>query len=127
MKLTRRYDLKDRSQLKRLEDVEELISDFGPTNLSRKAPVMMPRVLRKLFLGDNNIMDRLHNFFRFFEELSRQHESTFDPGHMRDFIDVYLAERQRVASEDLKSSSFYGESGRLNYVNTMFDLFLVHI
>ena len=33
--------------------------------------------------------------------------------------------RRRVASEGLMSSSFYGESGRLNYVNTMFDLFLV--
>ena len=67
----------------------------------------------------------LGNFFQFFEDLSQEHESTFDPDHMRDFIDVYCAERKRVASEELKNSSFYGESGRLNYVNTMFDLFLV--
>ena len=93
--------------------------------MSRKVPVMMPKVLRKLFVGADNIMDRLQNFFQFFEDLSSQHETTFDPKHMRDFIDVYSAERQRVASEGLKSSSFYGESGRLNYVNTMFDLFLV--
>ena len=88
-----RYDLKDPSQLKRLEDVEELISDFGPTSLARKAPVMMPPALRKFLFGEDNIMGRLQNFFQFFEDLSRRHEATFDPTHMRDFIDVYCAER----------------------------------
>ena len=71
--------------------------------------------------------DRLQNFFHFFDDLYCQHEKTFDPSHMRDFIDVYCAERKRVMANNLRRSSFYGEDGRLNYVNTMFDLFLVFI
>ena len=44
---------------------------------------------------------------------------------MRDFIDVYLSERQRVTAENLTHSSFYGEHGKLIYVNTMFIVQLV--
>ena len=58
-------------------------------------------------------------------ELAPQHEKTFDASQLRDFIDVYCSERRRVRAKDLKDSSFYGEEGNLNYVNTMFDLFLV--
>ena len=45
--------------------------------------------------------------------------------HCRGFIDVYCAERRRAEAEGLTDSSFHGEDGVLNYVNTMFDLFLV--
>ena len=45
--------------------------------------------------------------------------------HYRGFIDVYCAERRRAEAESLTDSSFHGEDGVLNYVNTMFDLFLV--
>ena len=72
-----------------------------------------------------DIVDRIHEFFDFFGELYAQHERTFDPAQLRDFIDVYCSERRRVSAKDLKESSFYGEEGNLNYVNTMFDLFLV--
>ena len=82
--------------------------------------------MRKYFFRDN-IVDKLQNLFHFFDDLYCQHEKTFDPGHMRDFIDVYCAERKRVMANNLRGSSFYGEDGRLNYVNTMFDLFAVII
>ena len=45
----------------------------------------------------------------------------------RGFIDVYCAERRRAEAENLTESSFHGEDGMLNYVNTMFDLFLVGV
>ena len=44
---------------------------------------------------------------------------------MRDFIDVYCAERRRATEEVRTESSFYGDIGDLNFVNTMFDFFLV--
>ena len=47
------------------------------------------------------------------EDEYEEHERTFDPAHMRDFIDVYLAERQRVAEEGCKDSSFYGSAGKI--------------
>ena len=40
---------------------------------------------------------------------------------------MYCAERRRAEAENLTESSFYGEDGMLNYVNTMFDLFLVGV
>ncbi len=44
---------------------------------------------------------------------------------MRDFIDIYMAERKRVDDDGIVSSSFQGKVGHLNYLNCMFDLFLV--
>ena len=55
------------------------------------------------------------SFFKFFEDEYGEHEKTFDPAHMRDFIDVYLAERQRVEEDGSKDSSFYGSAGKLSH------------
>ena len=44
------------------------------------------------------------SFFKFFEDEYGEHEKTFDPAHMRDFIDVYLTEMKNNSSlnvEDL--------------------------
>ncbi len=46
---------------------------------------------------------------------------------MRDFIDVYMAERKRVDEAGMVSSSFYGTAGHHNYLNCMLDLFLVRV
>jgi hypothetical protein len=54
-----------------------------------------------------------------------EHEATHDPNHMRDFLDVYMSERKRVTEEGNTKSSFYGDAGHWNYLNTMFDFFLV--
>ena len=65
-----RYDLKDKSQLKRLEEVERLVSEFGPTNPSFIYSVMLPKFLRQRLGFD--IVDRIHEFFDFFSELYEQ-------------------------------------------------------
>ncbi len=44
---------------------------------------------------------------------------------MRDFIDIYMAERKRVDDNGMVTSSFHGKVGHHNYLNCMFDLFLV--
>ena len=72
-------------------------------------------------------MSRVRRFYQFFKDVYEEQERTFDPAHLRGFIDVYCAERRRVMAENLTGSSFYGEDGLLNYLNTMFDLFLVSI
>ena len=122
---TCRYNLKDKSQLKRLEEVERLVSEFGPTNPDFIYSIMLPKFLRRLLKYD--IVDRIHEFFDFFRELYEQHEKSLDPAQPRDFIDIYCTERRRVGAKGLSDSSFYGEEGNLNYVNTMFDLFLVRL
>ena len=65
-----RYDLKDKSQLKRLEEVERLVSEFGPTNPSFIYSVMLPKFLRQRLGFD--IVDRIHDFFDFFSKLYEQ-------------------------------------------------------
>ena len=55
-------------------------------------------------------------FFCFLEE----HQKTFTPGEMRDFIDVYLSE---IENETDPGSSFYKENGIENLVQTLSDLF----
>ena len=72
-------------------------------------------------------MSRVRRFYQFFKDVYEEQERTFDPAHLRGFIDVYCAERRRVMAENLTGSSFYGEDGLLNYLNTMFDLFLVSL
>lgn len=43
---------------------------------------------------------------------------------MRDFLDVYMKERKRANAENDTESSFYGQTGHWNFVNSMFDLWL---
>ena len=117
-----RFDLKDRVERERLGKMEEVFANFAPTNPSLVMATMLPKFLARMFGGA--LVRQMQEFFAFFNELYAQHERTFDPSQMRDFIDVYLSERKRVTAENLTHSSFYGEHGRLSYVNTMFDLFL---
>ena len=49
------------------------------------------------------------------------HESSFDPDNIRDFIDAYLLKMSQTTDKD---SSFYGDLGKLNMRNSMFDLFI---
>ena len=62
--------MKDKSQLKRLEEVERLVSEFGPTNPSFIYSVMLPKFLRQRLGFD--IVDRIHDFFDFFSKLYEQ-------------------------------------------------------
>ncbi len=66
---------------------------------------------------------RKHELVAFFQKLYDEHEATLDPDHPRDFIDLYVAERQRVNKEGLTKSSFYGELGQINYKQSMADIF----
>lgn len=117
-----RFNLKDKLERERLEKIENVFASLAPTNPSLVMAAMLPKFLARLFGG--SLVRQMQDFFGFFNELYAEHEKTYDPAQMRDFIDVYLSERQRVTAENLTHSSFYGEHGKLSYVNTMFDLFL---
>lgn len=72
-----------------------------------------------------SLKEKYHNLSNFFESAYIEHEKTYDPNHMRDFMDVYMSERMRVTEQEITGSSFYGEAGHWNYLYCMFDLFLV--
>ena len=44
-----------------------------------------------------------------------------NPGGLRDFIDVYISE---MLQEKDPESSFFGENGRENLIQSLYDLFL---
>ena len=115
--------------MERLEGVERLFSEFGPTNpwgiLESILEKILPKFITKHLKFLEDMIRRNHEFFHYFDKLYSEHEETYNPEYKRDFIDIYISERKRVEQEDLKHSSFYGDLGKLNYRNAMFDLFLV--
>ncbi len=70
---------------------------------------------------NKQLFDSLFDWFRSEHE---EHLKDWDPDNLRDYLDVYIAERKRAEAENDTRSSFYGEDGDVNYVNSMFDLFL---
>ena len=95
-----RFDLKERSERERLEKIEEVFASFAPTNPSLVMAAMLPKALARLFGGA--LVGQMQEFFGFFNELYAQHEETFDPSQLRDFIDVYLSERQGPSLYDIR-------------------------
>ena len=118
-----RFDLTDKSQIGRLQSLDKIISEFGPQSPGMVNSMIFPEPVAKR-LGFDTVY-RMRELFDFFRDLYDDHERTFDDGDMRDFVDVYCAERKRANEEERRDSSFYGDVGDLNFVNTMFDFFLV--
>ena len=53
-----------------------------------------------------------------------EHLDTYDPNDMRDYMDIYITEMMKVQNEDNTESSFFGESGHYNFLNSFFEIFL---
>ena len=66
----------------------------------------------------------LGRLFTWFRDEYNEHEMTWDPDYSRDFLDAYIGERKRADEEQNEKSSFYGDLGDMNYVTTMYHLFL---
>ncbi len=56
----------------------------------------------------------------FVEKSISEHRDTFNPEELRDFIDVYISE---MLKEKDPESSFYGDTGLENLVQSLVDLF----
>ena len=54
-----------------------------------------------------------------------EHERSFDPNNMRDFVDVYIRQMKEANEEARTESTFYGEEGRLQFENVITDLLFV--
>jgi len=60
------------------------------------------------------------NVRNFIEQGIKEHEESFNPNELRDYIDVYLAEMRESKDPE---SSFHGEAGKENLVQSLIDLF----
>lgn len=59
-----------------------------------------------------------------FDSYYDEHEATLDEDSPRDFIDFFIMEINRATANNETDSSFYGNTGKINYFSTLFDLFL---
>ena len=116
--------LQDVEQKKKLDALAEMFATFGMTNLKMFLAMSLPGWFAEYnpFLG--SIRRYFADIFRFFEAEYDEHKANFDPNSMGDYLDVYMAERNRANANKEEGSSFYGENGHWNYVNSIFDLFL---
>ena len=73
------------------------------------------------FLEYNQTLDTSHEMLDRMKETIREHEETIDLNEPRDFTDKALIEMRKTTDP---SSSFFGEKGRENLANTLYDLFL---
>merc|ERR1712212_90334 len=85
--------------------------------------LVYPRLFKLFpkFLDYNQSVDTSHDILDMIKETVKEHEETIDPNEPRDFTDKSLAEIMRTTDP---SSSFFGEKGRENLANTLYDLFL---
>nr|APH81373.1 cytochrome P450 CYP3030A1 [Tigriopus kingsejongensis] len=72
-------------------------------------------------LGQRNMLTSRRKVDEMINQQIADHKESFDPLHVRDFIDAYLLKIRETKNPE---SSFYQESGEVNMRNSMFDLFI---
>lgn len=107
-----------------MDNLAQKFVTFGITNIATLISYQIPRWISKHSTKHKETKLFFNDFFSTFEKQYEEHEKTFDPDCIRDFLDAYIAERHRVNAEKDTESSFYGKAGHWNFVNTIFDLFL---
>jgi cytochrome P450 len=120
----KRLDIKNENEKQKMADLAEMFASFGITGLitmvafqlpfwmATKIPVLKRN--RALFLS----------LFNWFRSEYDEHEKDWDGNNLRDFLDVYIGERKKANERNDTESTFYGQIGDLNFVNSLFDLFL---
>ena len=84
-------------------------------------PWLLKLPLMRKILGREEGVRVCRDIIQLMRENVREHELVLDHEHPRDFIDVALMEINRTSDP---SSSFYGDRGREQLVNILFDLFV---
>lgn len=119
---SKRLDINNPKHNVVFQKINTLFEFFGLINI----PVNVAMVIYHYTGYKNGTMKLLEREFKFFFDVLKsylaEHEETFDEDNMRDFVDCYIKEMREVKENNDVNSSFYGEFGKTNYLNTMFDL-----
>nr|AKH03519.1 cytochrome P450 3129A1 [Paracyclopina nana] len=120
----KRLDITDKLEQERFRELSEMFASFGATGFIMMIAFNLPTCMAKKI----PLLDKIKGFhtrtFQWFREEYEKHKQTCDPGNPRDLIDAFVIERNRAEEEMDVNSSFYGKEGDLNYINTLFDLFI---
>ncbi len=115
-----RYDYKHPELRKLTAMVNEIITSGGPRfSLASAFPF-----LRKIWPGVDRVEKSVQKnvpIREFITKAVEEHKQSYHPdAPPRDFIDMYLGEIEKA---DDPTSSFYGQEGTINLINTLIDLF----
>ena len=121
---SRRFDLNNIEEIEKFEVLNALFNSYGHLSLSRLIAFSLPEFLRKYNTTLKTMLHRQHFLYDWFSQEYEAHLSTYEETTLRDYIDCYIQERKRAERDDDTDSSFYGETGHWNFVNSMLDLFL---
>merc|ERR550519_1559205 len=117
----KRFDYDDRRLISIVEKLSLWFKRMGrPEDVLTFAFPWMTKIYPK-FNEYDETLDTTHGIMNMMKESIEEHENTLDANDPRDFIDKFLIEATKTTKPD---SSFYGETGRVNLANTLFDLFL---
>ena len=116
-----RFDYHDETLKSIVERFTLLLKRAGKPESA--AIVMFPWIVKiyPKFLERDQDLEVNHEVINIIKENIREHEDTLDVNDPRDFTDKVLIEIKKTTDPD---SSYYGEKGRLNLINTLADLFL---
>ena len=120
----KRLDPKNPEESQRIHDLNDYMMGMGVTGLFTVLAPRLPLFINSQIPAMIKMKKLYERIFQWFRNESKEHEETFDSENHRDFLDAYIAERKRVNDANDQSSFFYGQHGDMNYVYTMFDLFL---
>ena len=121
---SKRLDPQNQEDKQRIHDLNDFFKQFGITGLVMVVAFRLPMFLATKIPALIKIRELYRKLFQWFRQESEEHEATFDGDNLRDFLDTYIAERKRANDANDVNSTFYGNKGDMNYVFTMFDLFL---
>ena len=121
---SKRLDPQNQEDKQRIHDLNDFFRQFGITGLVMVVALRLPMFLATKIPALIKIRGLYGRLFQWFRQESEEHEATFDGDNLRDFLDTYIAERKRANDANDVNSTFYGNKGDMNYVFTMFDLFL---
>ena len=117
----KRFDYDDRRLITIVEKLSLWFKRMGrPEDVLTFAFPWMTKIYPKFNEYDQSL-DTTHGIMNMMKESIEEHENTLDANDPRDFIDKFLIEVTKTTNPD---SSFYGETGRVNLANALFDLFL---
>ncbi len=99
-------------------------ANFGVGQAITMLAFVLPEWVHNYIPGYKAHKDLFSSLFDWYRDEYNEHLKDWDADNPRDYLDVYIGERKRAEAENDTQSSFFGELGDSNYVNSMFDLFL---
>ena len=118
------FTFQDETERSKLHNLADTFTTLGITNLMTLIGFNIPEWLIKRSPRSAYLKKFFKEYFDDFEKTYKEHEKTFDPDNIRDYVDAYIGERRRALAEKDIASSFYGKAGHWSFVNSIFDLFL---